>query len=105
MAWLRSSPPSGTVVKKSEAEASRSARMRARSLPGTQDLAQSNLVPGASTVVDVGGMRRGVVEQRLTVHGLEPGLAGAHRVEEFAERAVDLLAEVDDDRAGVAGPR
>lgn len=51
-----------------EAEASGSARMRARSLPVTQDLAESALIAGASIVVDVGGGIGTVVAALLHAH-------------------------------------
>lgn len=51
-----------------DAEASASARMKARSLPVTRDLADSDLVAGAATLVDVGGGIGTVVAALLQAH-------------------------------------
>lgn len=56
-----------------EAEASGSARMTARSLPVTEELAASNLTARVATVTDVGGGTGTVVAALLAAH---PGLHG-----------------------------
>jgi hypothetical protein len=56
-----------------EAEATGSARMRARSLPVTRDLAASDLTRGVSRVVDVGG---GIGTVLAALLEAQPGLQG-----------------------------
>jgi hypothetical protein len=73
-----------------EAEASASARMTARSLPVTADLAASHLVDGITRVVDVGGGKGTVLTALLTAH---PALRGVlYERQPVLDLARDYLA-------------